>query len=143
MFGLIRSESYFDKNVFSRVGATGLTQLMPTTASKDIARKLRIQTFDLLDPQTNINFGAFYLSDMIRLFKGSIMLSVISYNTGRRRILNWLEDYPNVPMDIWIEMLPYEESREYGKRLLTSTFIYELVYYGEDSYHTVEVFNRY
>ena len=143
LFGLIRSESYFDKNVFSKVGATGLTQLMPETAKKDIARKLRIENFDLLDPQTNINFGAFYLSDMIRLFKGSIMPSVISYNTGRRRILNWLENYPNVPMDIWIEMLPYEESREYGKKILSSTFIYELLYYGANSYHTVEVFSRY
>ena len=142
LFGLIRTESYFDKNVFSKVGATGLTQLMPVTA-KDIARKLRIEYFDLLDPQTNINFGAFYLSDMIRLFKGSIMPSVISYNTGRRRILNWLENYPNVPMDIWIEMLPYEESREYGKKILSSTFIYELLYYGENSYHTVEFFSRY
>lgn len=143
LFSLIRTESYFDKNVFSRVGATGLTQLMPETASKDIARKLRVQNFDLLDPQTNINFGAFYLSNMIRLFKGSTMLSVISYNTGRRRILNWVDDYPNVPMDIWVEMLPYEESREYGKRVFTSTFIYELLYYGDNSYQTVEVFSRY
>ena len=142
MFGLIRSESYFDKNVFSKVGANGLTQLMPVTAS-DIARKLRIKNFDLLEPQTNINFGAFYLSDLIRLFKGSTMLSVISYNTGRRRILNWLETYPNVPMDIWIEMLPYEESREYGKKILRSAFIYELLYYGGNSYHTVEIFSRY
>ena len=142
LFGLIRSESYFDKNVFSKVGATGLTQLMPITA-KDVARKLRIENFDLLDPQTNINFGSFYLSEMIRLFKGSIMPSVISYNTGRRRILNWLENYPNVPMDIWIEMLPYEESREYGKKLLRNTFIYDLLYYGENSYHSVEVFSRY
>ena len=142
LFGLIRSESYFDKNVFSKVGATGLTQLMPVTA-KDVARKLRIENFDLLDPQTNINFGSFYLSEMIRLFKGSIMPSVISYNTGRRRILNWLENYPNVPMDIWIEMLPYEESREYGKKLLRNTFIYDLLYYGENSYHSVEVFSRY
>ncbi len=142
LFGLIRSESYFDKNVFSRVGASGLTQLMPSTAS-DIARKLRIQNFDLLDAKTNINFGAFYLSDMIRLFEGSTMLSVISYNTGRRRILNWLEKYPNVPMDIWTEMLPYEESREYGKKILSSSFIYELLYYGANSYHTVEVFSRY
>ena len=142
LFGLIRSESYFDKNVFSKVGANGLTQLMPVTAS-DIARKLRIKNFDLLEPQTNINFGAFYLSDMIRLFKGSTMLSVISYNTGRRRILNWLETYPNVPMDIWIEMLPYEESREYGKKILRSAFIYELLYYGGNSYHTVEIFSRY
>ena len=142
LFGLIRSESYFDKNVFSKVGATGLTQLMPVTA-KDVARKLRIENFDLLDPKTNINFGAFYLSEMIRLFKGSIMPSVISYNTGRRRILNWLENYPNVPMDIWIEMLPYEESREYGKKILSSAFIYELLYYSANSYHTVEVFSRY
>lgn len=142
LFALIRNESYFDKNAFSKVGASGLTQLMPATAS-DVARKLRLQNFELRDARTNINFGAFYLSDMIRLFDGSIMLSVISYNTGRRRILNWLDEYTNVPMDIWIEMLPYEESREYGKKLLRNTFIYDLLYYGENSYHTVEVFSRY
>ena len=142
LFALIRNESYFDKNAFSKVGASGLTQLMPATAS-DVARKLRLQNFNLRDARTNINLGAFYLSDMIRLFDGSIMLSVISYNTGRRRILNWLDEYTNVPMDIWIEMLPYEESREYGKKLLRNTFIYDLLYYGENSYHTVEVFSRY
>ena len=142
LFALIRNESYFDKNAFSKVGASGLTQLMPATAS-DVARKLRLQNFNLRDARTNINLGAFYLSDMIRLFESSIMLSVISYNTGRRRILNWLDEYTNVPMDIWIEMLPYEESREYGKKLLRNTFIYDLLYYGENSYHTVEVFSRY
>jgi len=77
------------------------------------------------------------------LFEGSTMLSVISYNTGRARIRSWVKKYPNVPMDIWMEMLPYEESREYGKKILSSTFIYELLYYGEDSYHTVQKFMEY
>ena len=142
LFGLIRSESYFDEDVFSSAGAAGLTQLMSPTAS-DVARKLRIKDYDLLDAKTNITFGSFYLSDMIRLFEGSTMLSVISYNTGRARIRSWVKKYPNVPMDIWMEMLPYEESREYGKKILSSTFIYELLYYGEDSYHTVQKFMEY
>jgi soluble lytic murein transglycosylase len=141
LFSLIRTESYFDKNVFSVAGASGLTQLMKTTAT-DIARKLRIKDFDLLDAKTNITFGSFYLNELIRRLDGSVLKAIVSYNTGITRVRRWATQFENVPTDIWIEMFPYQESRNYGKRVLANAFVYGLLYYNKTSYEIVDMFMR-
>lgn len=139
LYGLIRTESYFDKDIFSVAGASGLTQLMKSTAS-DIARKLRIKEFDLLDAKTNITFGSFYLNELIRRLDGSILKAIISYNTGITRVRRWASQFANVPTDIWIEMFPYQESRDYGKKVLANSFVYGLLYYNKTSYEVVDLF---
>lgn len=141
LLSLIRTESYFDKNVFSVAGASGLTQLMKTTAT-DIARKLRIKDFDLLDAKTNITFGSFYLNELIRRLDGSVLKAIVSYNTGITRVRRWATQFENVPTDIWIEMFPYQESRNYGKRVLANAFVYGLLYYNKTSYEIVDMFMR-
>ena len=141
LLGLIRTESYFDKDVFSAAGASGLTQLMNSTAS-DIARKLRVKEFDLLDAKTNITFGSFYLNELTRRLDGSVLKAIISYNTGITRVRRWATQFANVPQDIWIEMFPYEESREYGKKVLANAFVYGLLYYNKTSYEIVDMFMK-
>ncbi len=141
LLGLIRTESYFDKDVFSVAGASGLTQLMKPTAG-DIARKLRVKEFDLLDAKTNITFGSFYLNELIRRLDGSTLKAIISYNTGITRVRRWATQFANVPADIWIEMFPYQESREYGKKVLANAFVYGLLYYNKTSYEIVDMFMR-
>lgn len=128
MYGLIHSESFFDKNVESFAGAIGLCQLMPSTAS-DIAKKLKISEYDLKDAGTNIEFGCFYFAEMIRRLDGSVMSAIVSYNSGITRVRNWHKKYPNVPIDIFIEMLPIQESRGYGKKVLSAAAIYGFLYY--------------
>lgn len=139
LLGLIRTESYFDKDVFSVAGASGLTQLMKATAG-DIARKLRVKEFDLLDAKTNITFGSFYLNELIRRLDGSTLKAIISYNTGITRVRRWATQFANVPADIWIEMFPYQESRDYGKKVLANAFVYGLLYYNKTSYEIVDMF---
>lgn len=72
LYALLRSESYFKPEVVSHAGAIGLAQLMKPTAA-DIARRLKLETYDLNNPDTNIRFGAFYLSDMVNRNGGKIM----------------------------------------------------------------------
>ncbi|MCR4789733.1 MAG: lytic transglycosylase domain-containing protein, partial [Treponemataceae bacterium] len=136
LFGLIHSESFFDKDVVSRSGAIGLCQLMDSTAS-DVARKLKIQDYDLRSPSLNIEFGSFYLAELIRRLDGSVMDAIISYNSGITRVRKWHKKYNNVPIDIFIEMLPYAESRGYGKKVLSASAIYGYLYYSKSTHEII------
>ena len=90
LFGLIKSESYFDPTVSSAAGASGLTQLMDSTAA-DVARKLKIQPYTLTDAQTNIQFGSYYISELIRRLNDSQILALFAYNGGITHVRNWLK----------------------------------------------------
>ena len=73
IYALIRSESFFDKEIVSSAGAVGLTQLMSPTAG-EIAQKLKLKDYELTDPETNIMFGTYYLSELIRRGEGSLLI---------------------------------------------------------------------
>ncbi len=123
MYALIRSESFFDEDVTSSAGAVGLTQLMESTGS-DIARKLKMQDYDLTDAETNIEFGSFYLAELIRRCDDSVLQSFFAYNAGITRVRRWLKS-SKMPMDLFLETLPYAETREYGRKLISATSMYE------------------
>ena len=89
IYALIRSESFFDKEIVSSAGAVGLTQLMSPTAG-EIAQKLKLKDYELTDPQTNIMFGTYYLSELIRRGEGSLLRAFFSYNAGFRKVTTWL-----------------------------------------------------
>ena len=134
MYALIRSESYFDPDVVSSAGAVGLTQLMEVTAG-DIARKLRIQDYSLTDAEINIEFGTFYLSELIRRCNNSCLLALFSYNAGITRVRRWLSSSmiefgkkQNMSGDLFLETIPYEETRNYGRKLVPATIMYEWLY---------------
>ena len=142
MLGLIRSESFFDPKIRSYVGAQGLTQLMQPTAA-DIAGRLRIRDFDLDDSTTNVLFGCYYLRDMILRLGSSKILAIFSYNSGISRVRNWIkaakldlaEEFPHgqIPMDIFLEILPYEETREYGRKVVSAAAMYGALYYNKST----------
>lgn len=127
LYALIRSESYYQSSVVSRSGAVGLTQLMPTTAA-DIARKLKVSNYDLTDPKTNIEFGAFYLNELIGRLNGNNMHALFSYNAGITRVRTWLRDSPVSEPDLFLETLPYAETREYGRKVLAAAAVYGYLY---------------
>ena len=131
MFALIRSESFFDADVMSSAGAVGLTQLMEFTAS-DIARRFKMQDYSLSDPETNIRFGTWYLSNLISRCEGSPLLGFFSYNAGITRVRRWLKSSlteigkkSNMPLDLFLETLPFAETREYGRKLISATIAYD------------------
>lgn len=127
LYALIRSESYFQNAVVSRSGAIGLTQLMPSTAG-DIARKLKVMDYDLTDPKTNITFGAFYLDELIGRLNGNTMHALFSYNAGISRVRSWLRSSPDSEPDLFLETLPYAETREYGRKVLAAAAVYGYLY---------------
>ena len=137
IYALIRSESFFDKEIVSSAGAVGLTQLMSPTAN-EIAQKLKIKEYSLTDPETNIMFGTYYLSELIRRGNGSLLRAFFSYNAGFRKVTTWLNssmmDFGktgNLDMDLFLETIPVSETREYGRKLVSATIMYEYLYGNE------------
>ena len=133
MYALIRSESFFDADVMSSAGAVGLTQLMELTAS-DIARRFKLQDYSLTDPETNIRFGTYYLANLISRCDNSPLLGFFSYNAGITRVRRWLQSSliefgkkSNMPLDLFLETLPFAETREYGRKLVSATIAYDWI----------------
>lgn len=123
--GLILQESYYNPEAKSRVGATGLMQLMPPTA-KEHAAKLRIPfaVSRLENPEINVRLGTYHLRMLVTMFKGNTYLAVASYNAGQGNVMKWQRAAPGKPLDEFLESIPFPETRNYVKRvtLLRSTY---------------------
>ena len=115
---LILQESYYNPRAKSRVGATGLMQLMPPTA-KDHARRLRLPYSEarLTDPGYNIPLGTFHFRMLMNMFRGNTYLAVASYNAGQGNVLKWRRAAPQRPLDELLESIPFPETRNYVKRV--------------------------
>ncbi len=126
-FAVIRQESAFTTDARSSAGALGLMQLMPRTA-RQVARSLRIKRpnrRDLLKSNINIKLGIRYLRKLQDRFKGNAVLATAAYNAGGWRVKGWLPKDEAQSADLWIENVPFTETRKYLKRVLTYTIIYE------------------
>ncbi|HET8709873.1 MAG TPA: transglycosylase SLT domain-containing protein [Spongiibacteraceae bacterium] len=126
LFAITRQESAFMPDARSSVGALGLMQLMPATA-KHVARgeRIHIDTYDLLQPKTNIRLGSSYLRDLAQRFNGNRILATAAYNAGPNRISQILREQTHpLSADVWIELLPYRETREYVQSVLAFSVIY-------------------
>ncbi len=151
LYALIRSESFFDPNIVSSAGAIGLTQLMPTTA-EDTARKLKMNSYDEYDAQDNIRLGAKYLADLIERAGESPLLALFAYNAGLTHVRRWLRASYNdwsttgrasmskagFAPDLFLETLPFSETREYGRKLVSAAAMYGFLYYGITPAKTVQ-----
>jgi len=134
MYALIRSESFFDADVTSSAGAVGLCQLMEFTGA-DIAQRLRKQDYSLTDPETNIEFGCYYLNNLYTRCDNSYLQAFFAYNAGITRVRRWLQSSliefgkkKNMPEDLFLEAIPYSETREYGRKLVSASVIYDWLY---------------
>lgn len=126
VYAVARQESAFINNARSAAGALGLMQLMPGTAHL-VARKHQLPLngpASILEPNTNIQLGTRYLKMMLDAHENHPILATAAYNAGPGRIKKWLPN-ANMPADSWIEMIPYKETREYVKNVLTYTIIYQ------------------
>lgn len=125
---LMAQESTFVADIRSSANAVGLMQLIPSTA-RAMARKLGLRYSPKLmtNPETNIRMGTAYLSDKIREF-GSPHLALASYNAGERAVRRWLSERPGVPVDQFIDDIPYPETQNYVKRILGTTEDYRHLY---------------
>lgn len=128
LLSIIREESRFEAEARSPAGALGLMQLMPVTAQRLIGKTdIMIKDGDLKDIKLNITIGAFYLKELLREF-GSITKAVAAYNAGEERIREWLKKGNYNSIDEFIEDIPFDETRNYVKRVLTAYVNYYLAY---------------
>lgn len=125
---LIREESHFDKNAQSPVGATGLSQLMISTAN--FIEKKSISKETLLNEYENIKIGMKYFRYLTDYYKGNDYLAILAYNAGPGNIDKWLNN-PNISsneLDVFIENIPYLETKNYIKKILSSYWAYINIY---------------
>ena len=115
-----REESLFNPEAVSPVGALGLMQIMPSTA-KGIARELGLvfERESLLEADTSLKFGSWYLGQLLERFNGDLALTVAGYNAGPNAAARWSKTLPN-ELDEFVESIPYDETRAYTKRVLRS-----------------------
>lgn len=124
---IARQESAFWVRARSRAGALGLMQLMPGTA-RDTAKKHGLslpQLSALYEPDTNIALGSAYLGDMYRRFGNNRVFATAAYNAGPHRVDRWLDARGKLPLDIWIETIPFDETRNYVQNVLAFGVIYD------------------
>ncbi|MEJ2380802.1 MAG: transglycosylase SLT domain-containing protein [Gammaproteobacteria bacterium] len=126
-YAVMRKESAFNTEARSQKGALGLMQLLPQTARR-VARDMNIRwhrSAQLYHPRFNIRVGMTYLRMVLDRFGDHPVLATAAYNAGTYRVRQWLPTAQSVPADIWIETLPYGETRDYLRSVLAFTAIYE------------------
>ena len=127
---ITRQESAFNPRARSSAGARGLMQLMPATAAM-VAKRARMSkplTSDLYQPNTNIRLGSFHLAWLIDRYDGNRPFAIAAYNAGERRVDRWIKENDDLPMDIWIETIPFRETRNYVKNVLAFTLVYGMLH---------------
>lgn len=125
VYGLIRQESRFVTQARSHVGASGLMQVMPATASWT-AKRIGLRDFkpeQITDRDTNIRIGTAYLKLALDDFEGSMAMAAAAYNAGPGRPRQW-RNGPLLEAAIWVENIPFDETRDYVKRVLANTTHY-------------------
>ncbi|MDX9731274.1 MAG: lytic transglycosylase domain-containing protein, partial [Bdellovibrionales bacterium] len=124
---LIRQESAFNVQARSRVGARGLMQLMPATA-----RMLApVRTNRLFDPSTNISLGTKYLRKRLAQYNGDVELTLAAYNAGFSRVDEWRRRYPTENRILFLDLIPFRETRNYVSSILRNYYWYTKLYGAE------------
>jgi soluble lytic murein transglycosylase len=127
IYAVVRQESAMMPRVQSSAGALGLMQVMPQTG-REIARRLRLARPDrrqLLKPETNIHFGSYYLRQVLQQFDHNPVLATAAYNAGPHRIRKWYPKHGTMAADIWVESIPFDETREYVRHVMAYAVFYD------------------
>lgn len=127
LYGLARSESAFNRAVVSKSGAIGLTQLLPSTAA-EMAARLHMTEYHLTDPADNVTIGSAYFARILAGVDGRVLPALFSYNGGPTRFKRWEAEYGKLPLDLMLEALSYEETRQYGRNVTSAALSYAALY---------------
>lgn len=130
LLALVRQESFYDARAVSPADATGLTQVIPTTA-EGIADELGEENFrndDLKRPNVSLRFGAYYLGAQIELVEGDIPAALAAYNGGPGNAFRWQEAVGGSDPDVFLETIDYEETRAYVELVLENYAVYLYAY---------------
>lgn len=118
---IINAESGFDKDSVSSVGAVGLMQVLPSTAT-EISNKFGYSEYDLYNPRTNIEFGCYYLRYLLNIYNQDVVYSLCAYNAGLNNVKYW--DFKGD-----IEKIPVNQTKNYVKKIVKNIQVYKVFYY--------------
>lgn len=127
IYAIIRQESSFHYDIVSSAGANGLMQVMHGTADV-VAKRANIfytNKTQLFSPKKNINIGTAYLQQLARQYHQHPVLMIAAYNAGPRQVNYWLKNHAPKEIDIWIETLPWRETRNYLKNIIAYYSVYQ------------------
>ena len=127
---LIRRESRFQTRVKSVAGATGLMQLMPATGAW-VANKIGLENYSLTNPDDNVNLGTKYLKHIHQLYDNNSLLAVASYNAGPANVNKWINRYGFEDPDVFVETIPFPETKNYVKAVFGGYWNYLRIYNPE------------
>ena len=133
IWALMRVESTYNPWAISRASARGLMQIMPQTGGLIAARAgwRNYGTPLLFEPEVAVEMAAWYFHELLKKFNGQLPLAIASYNAGPHRVAAWLERKGHLPMDEFIEEMPFVEAREYAKKVLRHLALYRRIYEGD------------
>ncbi len=128
---IIRAESQFYAQALSPAGARGVMQIMPSTGEW-VARAIKMPGFDrgkLFDSDTAINLGTWYISHLMKRFKGDALFAAAAYNAGPDAVVSWLvRNGRGTERDEFVESIPFSETRGYVKKVLRNYAEYKRIY---------------
>ncbi len=133
ILAIIREESRYDHMARSIANARGLMQLIPPTA-KEVAKqqKMSLKSMNrLYDPLVNMRLGSSYLGTLAKQFQNELIYAAGGYNAGPHRMKRWRKTSGKLPIDEFVESIPFRETRNYVKRVFTTYNIYKKVYAGK------------
>jgi soluble lytic murein transglycosylase len=134
VYAIMREESAFDPGAVSPSNAYGLMQVIQATA-RWYGKQAGVPTDTqaLRTPRVNITVGTRVLANYMGRFPQNPLLGIPGYNAGPGRPMRWLKDFPSVDFDVWVELIPFRETRMYTKRVLQSRGAYRFLYYADGS----------
>lgn len=134
LWALMTVESAYNPDSVSYADARGLLQVIPKTGGKvaaDIGDN-RYGPYDLLDPETSIRHGAWYFARLVKKFRGQEPLAIASYNGGPHNVQRWLLHKDHVPLDEFVEEIPFDQARRYTKKVLRFLALFLRLYEDTD-----------
>ena len=129
IWAVMKVESAYDPLVVSWAGAAGLMQIMPHTArriAKAVEGKSQFGTHRLLNADLSVRFGSWYLGQLYVKFQGQLGLALAAYNGGPHNVVTWLGLKGGLPLDEFVEEIPFTETRQYVKKTLRYAVDYSL-----------------
>jgi soluble lytic murein transglycosylase len=128
IYALIRAESGFSPAIKSPAGAIGLMQLMPSTAKATAREKGTFNPQQLVVPDYNIKLGTRHFRDLMKGYDGDVVYSIAAYNAGAAAVERWRKGLKGLKKDEFIESIPYQETRDYVKKVYASAATYRQLY---------------
>jgi soluble lytic murein transglycosylase len=133
LYTIMQKESAYNPHDVSYADAIGLLQMIPPTSRRVAERIGRPYTDDVLyDPEGNIQFGAWYIGHLLEKFGGQLALGAGSYNAGPKAMMRWVKEHGKHPLDEFIELCAYTQTREYMKKALDIHARYLYLYEKQD-----------